>query len=375
MPLMPRTWWLRDLVFLILYVAVLYGAWIAIEYLALYWPPMRYYNRIIVLMGINITLAVSLNIISGHAGQFSLGHAGFMAVGAYGAAYVTVYHFGPYVETMAEGSVQRIVWQNLLLLVAIVAGAVVSAIAGYIVGLPSLRLRGDYLAIVTLGFGEIIRVFILNIEKIGGARGLTGIPAWSNFFWVFFFAGLTILISHRLVMSSVGRAFLAVREDEIAAEAMGVDTTRYKVKAFIIGSALAGVAGALFAHYTPAYLNPTMFTFIKSFDIVVMVVLGGLGSITGSVLTAIVLTILPEGLRYVKDFIPDDAPEIFKRDPRMVIYSIVLIVLMRTRPQGLFGRRELWEFLPKRKDTIPKEGRDAGDAGDKLDRDGGPPVT
>ena len=373
--MMPRTWWLRDLVFLVIYVAAIYGAWVALEYLAVYWPAMRYYNRIIVLIGINITLAVSLNIIIGHAGQFSLGHAGFMAIGAYGSAYLTVYHFGPYVAKLAEGSVQQIVWQNVLLLVASLTGALVSAIAGYIVGLPSLRLRGDYLAIVTLGFGEIIRVIILNVDKVGAARGLTGIPAWANFFWVFFFAGLTILISHRLVMSSVGRAFLAVREDEIAAEAMGVDTTRYKVKAFIVGSCLAGVAGALFAHYTPAYLNPTMFTFIKSFDVVMMVVLGGLGSITGSVLTAIVLTILPEGLRYVKEFIPDTAPEMFKRDPRMLIYSILLIVLMRTRPQGLFGRKELWEFLPKRKDAIPKEGRDQGDADDKLDRDAGPPVT
>ena len=369
MGLMPKTWWLRDLVFLVLYVGVLYGVWIGLEYAAVYWPPMRYYNRIIVLIGINITLAVSLNIINGHAGQFSLGHAGFMAVGAYGAAYLTVYHFGPFVQQFPEGSVTRIVWQNVLLLVAIAAGAVCSAIAGYIVGLPSLRLRGDYLAIVTLGFGEIIRVLILNVEKIGAARGLTGIPAWNNFFWVFFFAGLTILISHRLVMSSVGRAFLAIREDQIAAEAMGVDTTRYKVKAFIVGSCLAGVAGALFAHYTPAYLNPTMFTFIKSFEVVAMVVLGGLGSITGSILAAIVLTLLPEGLRYVKEIHPG------MRDPRMVIYSIMLIVLMLTRPQGLFGRRELWDFLPRRKDAVPKEPRDAGDPGDKLDRDGGPPVT
>jgi branched-chain amino acid transport system permease protein len=367
--MMPRTWWLRDLIFLVLYVGLLYGAWIALEYLAISWPPMRYYNRILVLIGINVTLAVSLNIINGHAGQFSLGHAGFMAVGAYGAAYLTVYHFGPFVDKMAEGGVQRIVWQNVLLLVAILFGALVSAIAGYIVGLPSLRLRGDYLAIVTLGFGEIIRVLILNIEKIGAARGLSGIPAWATFFWVFFFAGLTILISHRMVMSSVGRAFLAIREDQIAAEAMGVDTTRYKVKAFIIGSCLAGVAGALFAHYTPAYLNPTMFTFIKSFEVVAMVVLGGLGSITGSILAAIILTLLPEGLRYVKDIYPG------MRDPRMVIYSIMLIVLMLTRPQGLFGRREIWEFLPKRKDSIPKEGRDEGDSSDKLDRDSGPPIT
>lgn len=371
---MLKRWYLRDFVFLIAYVALVYGAWIALEYAAVYWPSMRYYNRIIVLIGINITMAVSLNIINGHAGQFSLGHAGFMAIGAYSAAYLTVYHLGPYVDRFPDGSVQKIVWQNIALLIAIAAGAITSAIAGYIVGLPSLRLRGDYLAIVTLGFGEIIRVLILNIETVGAARGLTGIPPWSNFFWVYFFAGVTILISHRLVMSSVGRAFLAVREDQIAAEAMGVDTTRYKVKAFIIGSCLAGAAGALFAHYTPAYLNPTMFTFIRSFEVVAMVVLGGLGSITGSVLAAIILTILPEGLRYVKEIIPDNAPEVLKRDPRMVIYSIMLIVLMLTRPQGLFGRRELWDFLPRRKDSLPKEPRDEGDSTSKLDREAGPPV-
>jgi len=364
---MPKKWWLRDLLLFAVFILILIGAWWALEYAAAFWPSMRYYNRIIIIMGINITLAVSLNIINGHAGQFSLGHAGFMAVGAYSAAFLTVYYFGPFVEKMPEGSTQQIVWQNVLLIVAVLAGALMSAIAGYIVGLPSLRLRGDYLAIVTLGFGEIIRVLILNIDKVGAARGLTGIPPWNNFFWVFFFCGLTILISHRLVESSVGRAFLAIREDQVAAEAMGVDTTRYKVKAFIIGSCLAGAAGGLFAHYTPAYLNPTMFTFIKSFEVVAMVVLGGLGSISGSIVAAIILTFLPEGLRAVKDYMPGG------RDPRMVIYSIMLIVLMRTRPQGLFGRKELWQFLPKRKDRIPKEARDAGD--DKLDRDAGPPVT
>ena len=363
---MRRTWWIRDLISLVLFIVVLMGAWWAIEYATTIWPVMRYYNRILVLMGINITLAVSLNIINGHAGQFSLGHAGFMAVGAYSAAFLTVYYFGPYVDKMPAGTTQ-VIWQNVLLIVAVLVGALTSAIAGYIVGLPSLRLRGDYLAIVTLGFGEIIRVLILNIDKVGAARGLTGIPPWNNFFWVFFFAGLTIMISNRLVKSSVGRAFLAIREDQIAAEAMGVDTTRYKVKAFIIGSALAGVAGALFAHYTPAYLNPTMFTFIKSFEVVAMVVLGGLGSISGSIVAAIILTFLPEGLRAVKDYMPGG------RDPRMVIYSIMLIVLMLTRPQGLFGRKELWQFLPRRKDTIPKEARDEDEG--KLDRDAGPPVT
>lgn len=366
---MPRIWWLRDLIYLALFVGVLIGAWWAIEYAVNFLPAMRYYNRILVLMGINIILAVSLNIINGHAGQFSLGHAGFMAIGGYSAAFLTVNYFGPYVAKLPENSSQTIIWQNALLLVATIVGAIVSAVAGYIVGLPSLRLRGDYLAIVTLGFGEIIRVLILNIDQVGAARGLTGIPPWANFFWVFFFCGITILISNRLVNSSVGRAFLAVREDQIAAEAMGVDTTRYKVKAFIIGSCLAGVAGALFAHYTPAYLNPTMFTFIKSFEVVAMVVLGGLGSISGAVVAAVVLTILPEGLRLVKDYMPGG------RDPRMVIYSILLIILMLTRPQGLFGRRELWQFLPRRKDTIPKDPRDQGDAADKLDRDAGPPIT
>ena len=371
--MLPRRWWLRDLVLLVLYVAVLYGLWVALEYAGAYWAWVRYPSRILVLIGINVTLAVSLNIINGHAGQFSLGHAGFMAVGSYSSAYLTTKYFMPFVNQLPEGSAQAVIWQSVFLLLGVIAGAITAAICGYVVGLPSLRLRGDYLAIVTLGFGEIIRVLILNIEEIGAARGLTGIPAWANFFWVFFFAGLTILISHRLVMSSVGRAFLAVREDEIAAEAMGVDTTKYKVKAFVIGSALAGVAGALYGSFL-MYLNPGMFTFVKSFEVVAMVVLGGLGSITGSVLAAIVLTILPEGLRYVKDFIPDGAPEMLKRDPRMVIYSIMLIVLMRVRPQGLFGRRELWDFLPKRKDTIPKETRDEGNADDKLDRDAGPPV-
>ena len=365
---MPKKWWLRDLLYLIALIGIVYLAWIASEYAAVYFPPMRYWNRIIVFVGINVTLAVSLNIINGHAGQFSLGHAGFMAIGAYTSAFLTVHYFNDYVAKFPDGSSQQLIWQNVLLLVAILAGAAASAVAGYLVGLPSLRLRGDYLAIVTLGFGEIIRVLILNIESIGAARGFSGIPAWSNFFWVYFFCAITIVISNRLIHSSVGRAFLAVREDQIAAEAMGVDTTRYKVKAFVIGSALAGVAGALFAHYM-IYLNPAMFTFIKSFEVVAMVVLGGLGSISGSIIAAILLTFLPEGLRYAKQI----APGILERDPRMVIYSITLIVLMLTRPQGLFGRRELWEILSKRKDRIPTEPRDAGN--DKLDRDAAPPVT
>jgi len=255
--------------------------------------------------------------------------------------------------------------QNVYLVVAVLAGGLLAALAGYLVGLPSLRLRGDYLAIVTLGFGEIIRVLILNIDTIGAARGFSGIPHWGNFFWVFLVAGLTIVISWRLVQSSVGRAFLAVREDQIAAEAMGVDTTKYKVKAFVIGSFMAGVAGGLYAHYT-MYLNPQTFMFVKSFEVVAMVVLGGLGSISGSVVAAVILTFLPEGLRSVKDYMPGG------RDPRMVIYSIMLIVLMLTRPQGIFGRRELWQIFGRRKKTDVTP--DAGDSNDKVSGDVAPPI-
>src|SRR6266508_3949991 len=341
-------WWLRDLIYAAVAIAILLGVSYGIDRIPI--SGIAYYRRIIVLMGINIILAVSLNIINGHAGQFSLGHAGFMAVGAYFSAFLTFFYFSNLADKFPEGTQQWLV-RNALLVVAVVAGGVLAAVAGYVVGLPSLRLRGDYLAIVTLGFGEIIRVVILNVEKIGGARGFSGIPLWSNFFWVFFFCGLTIVVSWRLVQSSVGRAFLAVREDQVAAEAMGVNTTKYKVKAFVIGSFWAGVAGGLFAHYV-MYLNPTMFMFIRSFDLVVMVVLGGLGSISGSIIAAVVLTILPEGLRMAKGVLHTD------KDPRMVIYALTLIVLMLTRPQGLFGRRELWQVLPKRKDAVPKKERD-----------------
>jgi branched-chain amino acid transport system permease protein len=351
-PLLSRVpWWVRDLIYAAVFIAILLGVSYGIDRIPI--PGIAYYRRIIVLMGINIILAVSLNIINGHAGQFSLGHAGFMAIGAYFAAFLTFFYFMPYVNKFPEGTEQWLL-QNACLVIAVLAGGLVAALAGYLVGLPSLRLRGDYLAIVTLGFGEIIRVFILNIDKIGGARGLSGIPNWVDLFWVYLFCGVTILVSWRLVRSSVGRAFLAVREDEIAAEAMGVDTTKYKVKAFIVGSFFAGVAGGLFGHYM-MYLNPEMFRFLKSFEVVVMVVLGGLGSISGSVVAAIILTFLPEGLRYAKPVLHMD------KDPRMVIYSILLIVLMLTRPQGLLGRRELWQVLAKRKDTIPTEERHQDD--------------
>ncbi|MBK7366602.1 MAG: branched-chain amino acid ABC transporter permease [Candidatus Eisenbacteria bacterium] len=295
-----------------------------------------YYFQVLILVGINITLAVSLNLVNGFTGQFSIGHAGFMAAGAYGSAMFTVTWGQSLAAAMIAAHVPAPVAQGALLLVSLLLGGGLAAIFGYLVGLPSLRLRGDYLAIVTLGFGEIIRVLILNIDAVGGARGLPGIPQWANFFWVFLVATIVIALAVNLANSTHGRALFAIRDDEIAAEALGVDTTRYKVTAFVLGAFFAGVAGGLFAHYL-SYLNPSTFTFLKSIEVIAMVVLGGMGSITGSVLAAIVLTLMPEALRAVKDY-------------RMVIYALMLIVLMITRPQGLMGTRELsWAFLTGKK--------------------------
>jgi branched-chain amino acid transport system permease protein len=224
--------------------------------------------------------------------------------------------------------------QNALLLtLGLVAGAMVAGIAGLAVGIPSLRLRGDYLAIVTLGFGEIIRVLILNIDAIGGARGFTGIPQLSNFFWVYLAVVVTVVTVHNLVHSSYGRAFRSIRDDEIAAEAMGVDTTRFKVLSFVISSMFAGTAGGLFAHYT-MYLHPNSFTFITSFYIIIMIVVGGLGSIEGSIVGAILITVVLEAFREFGVL-------------RLVNFSILLVLIMIYRPQGLMGSWTLVKRQPR----------------------------
>ena len=292
-----------------------------------------YYFRILMFTGINITLAVSLNLVNGFTGQFSMGHAGFMSVGGYVAAFLTLMFRDKY-PVLFAGPVA-----SAIFVAALFAGGLAAAAAGYLVGLPSLRLKGDYLAIVTLGFGEIIRVLLLNIPAVGGAAGLPAIPPLTTFGVVFSVVILTLFTVWRLVNSSHGRGFLSVREDEIAAEAMGVNTTHAKVQAFVIGAFFAGVAGGLFAHYL-TYLNPAMFNFNKSFEIIIIVVLGGMGSLTGSVLAAVLLTVLPEALRPLQ--------EITGLDFRMVIYSLLLIILMLTRPNGLFGTHEFTDFLPKR---------------------------
>ena len=262
----------------------------------------------LLIIGINIILSVSLNLINGYTGQFSLGHAGFMAVGAYVGVVLTTNFHVPF-------------------LLALIAGGLAAAFLGFLIGLPTLRLRGDYLAIATLGLGEIIRIVIMNIEYVGGAAGFKGIPHYTTFAWVFLVMLFTLFFIKNFVNSSHGRACIAIRENEIAAEAMGINTTKYKVMAFAIGAGFAGVAGGLFAHCF-YIINPSSFTFLASFNYLIMVVLGGLGSITGSIAGAVVVTVISAALASWPEF-------------RMIIYALMLIFLMFYRPQGLFGYMEI----------------------------------
>ena len=269
----------------------------------------------LILIGINVIMSVSLNLINGYTGQFSLGHAGFMAVGAYIGVVVTT-NFG------------------MPLIIALLAGAAASGILGFMIGLPTLRLKGDYLAIATLGLGEIIRIVIMNIDYVGGAAGFKGIKHLTDFTWVFFVMLFTLFFIKNFVNSTHGRACIAIRENEIAAEAMGVNTTKYKVMAFTIGAAFAGVAGGLFAHQF-YLISPNSFTFLASFNYLIMVVLGGMGSITGSIAGAFVVTFISAALAAWPEF-------------RMIIYAIALVLLMFYRPQGLFGYMEITNLKPIR---------------------------
>jgi branched-chain amino acid transport system permease protein len=299
--------------------------------------------RILLLSGIYITLAVSLNIVNGFTGQFSIGHAGFMAVGAYVGASLTYSYPG--------------LQNGLGLLLACIVGGLVAAVFGWIVGVPSLRLRGDYLAIVTLGFGEIIRVLLENTDKIppiafmSGAIGFSGIPRLTNFFWVFGLAALTIALSRNLKRSLHGLAFLAVREDEVAADAMGVNTTKVKVAAFVLGAFLAGAAGSLYAH-NEQFIQPKTFNFILSINIVVMIVLGGLGSITGAVVTAVFFTAVPEFLRSAN---VGPIAQYYKDEYRLAAFALLLTLTMLLRPRGLFGRGEFTFFRRRPEDKPPEK--------------------
>ncbi|MFJ7972546.1 branched-chain amino acid ABC transporter permease [Psychrobacillus sp. NPDC096389] len=271
----------------------------------------QFYSNTLILIAINIILAVSLHLVIGITGQFSIGHAGFLAVGAYVSAIITMKLQLPFV-------------------VAIIVGGIVAALAGLIVGIPSLRLKGDYLAIATLGFAEIIRIVFLNIDAVGGAAGMqvSHLTTWT---YAFVCLVITIIVIANFTNSRHGLAAISVRENEIASDAMGINTTYYKVIAFAIGSFFAGVAGALFSHNF-YIIQPSQFGFLKSFDILIFVVLGGLGSLSGAVLSAILLTIVST---YLQGY-----PE-----TRMIIYSLVLIIVMLYRPKGLMGTMEITDYF------------------------------
>jgi branched-chain amino acid transport system permease protein len=250
---------------------------------------------------------------------------------------------------------------SVVLLIAVIIGAIVAGLMGLIVGIPSLRLKGDYLAIVTLGFAEIIRIGILNIDAVGGATGYS-VPGYANFLWIGIFTVITVVVIHNIVKSDTGRALISIREDELAAEAMGVNTTRYKVTSFVIGSAFAGIAGVLFAHNNK-FLHTNDFQFIRSFEIIIMIVIGGMGSMTGAILGAIIVTLLPELLRQLPAIQVGGSTFQFA-DLRLVIFALILIFTMILRPQGILGTREFglnWLKRPRKlSEGTEAVGADAG---------------
>ena len=289
-----------------------------------------YVGRIILQCGINIILAVGLNLINGTTGQFSIGHAGFMAVGAYGCAITVITVEDALAPTL--GGLPAPLAHGLVLTFGLLVAASLAGLAGVLVGAPSLRLRGDYLAIVTLGFGEIIRLVFNNAESLGGATGYSGgralgLPVYSSFLQVFAWAALVVVVVTSLTRSSYGRALAQIREDEISAESIGLPTTRLKVIAFVVSSMAAGVAGGLYGHMNGS-VRPDDFKFDRSIEVIVMIIVGGLGSISGAVLGAVVITVLLELLREAQQF-------------RLIAYSLLLIATMLLRPEGLLGRREL----------------------------------
>lgn len=271
-----------------------------------------YKLRLIRQIGIFVIAALGLNLIIGFTGQFTMGHAAFMSIGAYSSAIMTKNFELPFP-------------------LALFAGIIMAGLLAGMIGYPILRLKGDYLAICTLGFGEIVKVVIQNVDYLGGARGISAIPTKTTFGWVFFGSALCFVIIKNLIHSSKGRAIMSIREDEIAAEAMGINSTKYKMMAFIIGSSMAGLAGGLYAHFN-TFIDPVSFNFTKSIEIITYVVLGGMGSLSGSIIGTAILIYLPEALRGLSEVM---------KEYRMLIYAIILILMMIFRPQGILGTREI----------------------------------
>jgi branched-chain amino acid transport system permease protein len=310
-------------------VALLVAAavFVAVEALILLGVLNPYWQQIMCLAGIMTISGLGLNLIYGYTGQFSLGHAAFYGIGAYTAALLT----------------RSIGGHNpAILLLGLVAGGALAGLIALLIGLPILRLKSDYLGIATLGFGIIVKVLLDNSDKVipmmGGSRGMSSIPKLTTFLWVFPLAVIAVVVMRNIVFSGIGRALISVREDELAAEAVGIDSTRYKTLGFVIGCVFAGVAGGLYAHLY-VFLHPSNFDFLKSIDVLLIVVLGGLGSISGTVVAAVAWTFLLEGLRIL---LP---PAI--QDWRWVIYPLLLIIFMLVRPGGIFAGTEFGFLKPK----------------------------
>ena len=298
-----------------------------------------YLQLILIYVGINIILTVSLNLINGYMGEFSVGHAGFMAIGAYIASLLTVHVFPP-------GA------QNLLFSLAVLAGGLGAALVGFLVAIPSFKTRGDYLAIVTLAFCMIVKSVLENIDAVGGPRGLLGMEKLTTLPWAFFWTALSVWVIRNLVYSNFGRGVLSIREDEIASDLMSVNTRQVKIIAFVVSSFFAGIAGGLFAHALQ-FINPRMFDILRSTDILIMVYLGGIASIAGSIIGAVIYTILLEMLRPLGVW-------------RMVFMPLMLVLLMIYRPRGIMGLREARLFMPLRDFVTEKlwrqKKKEAGDA-------------
>ncbi|MDI6740068.1 MAG: branched-chain amino acid ABC transporter permease [Candidatus Edwardsbacteria bacterium] len=296
-----------------------------------------YLMQIINLSLIYVILTVSLNLINGFTGQFSIGHMGFAGIGAYASGTVTtlLFKLSPHQPL-----------HYLIFLGAILLGGLVAMLVGILIGFPSLRLRGDYLAIVTLGFGEIIRTGFNNIDYVGGPRGLLGIPKFSTFAVIFAFALLTVVVVRNIVFSSHGRALRSIRENELAAELVGIDTTRYKITAFAVGACLAGIAGGLLAHLLQL-AHPTQYGFMGSIYLLIMLYAGGMGSITGSVIAAFALTFLSEGLRIGLNSLAEATKLPVGDQWRMVIFALLLILIMLYRTEGLMGMKEARLLVPE----------------------------
>jgi len=303
-----------------------------------------------------VIMATSLNLVFGYLGQIALGHAGFMAVGAYTSALVTK-AIGLAIKAGTLPAMPTL----LQFFFGLICGALAAALFGLLVGIPALRLRGDYLAIITLGFGEIIRIVIQNLPFAGGkglaqgqaGQALIGIMKMNDIYVIFALTVVCVALMIAFVRSKFGRAIIAIREDDIASSCVGLNVTFYKVMAFTVSAFFAGVAGAIYAHRGLGTLQYSDFTFIKSTDFVIMVVVGGMGSMTGSVITAIALSILPEVLRAFSTY-------------RMLIYSVILVVMMIFRPIGLFGNYEfsLYQLLRKRFKGKPLAAGDTAAKGD-----------